>query len=103
MRNTSKGRFVSKGGRVRDKLTQYPDSKKKESCIYIDGEISHAAHGIYKVEADNGMEIITTSSMLDHRKVGLLMGDRVTCEIPALSLNPTDKIKGRIVFRHRSS
>lgn len=102
MKSNNRTRFSFKKGKVVDGLSEYPDHKKKKDCIYADGVIQHAAHGTYKILCDNDIEVLGKSSMLDYRKVSLLVGDRVTVEIPALSLSPDDRVKGRVVFRYRT-
>ncbi len=81
----------------------YPENLKKEGCIYLDGEVMFSSRGVYKVMMENGLESICTASKMDHKRVGILLGDNVTVEIPAASLSPGSAIRARIVWRIRSS
>ena len=47
------------------------------------------------------MESVCTARKMDHKRVGLLIGDNVTVEIPTEALSPGSAIKGRIVWRIR--
>lgn len=73
---------------------------RKEGAIYINGVVEFGSHGTFHVTLENGMKCIATAKKLDYLKVGVLPGDPVVVEIPAVSLNPSDKfVKGRIVWR----
>lgn len=80
---------------------EFPERLRKEGCIYIDGLVTHSCRGKHKVDLENGMKAITTASKMDHRKVSILIGDKVLVEIPALSLSPNGNINGRLVWRYR--
>ena len=96
--------------------SSFPLSRHKDHHLYAEGEITHTGGGVYKValssvwddnkssfvELPVQMVSICTASKLDHNRVSLLLGDLVTVEIPTLALNPTEKVKGRIVWRQRS-
>lgn len=69
----------------------------------MDGTIETGAHGIYHLELTNGMASIATARKMESLKLSLLPGDRVVAEIPANSLNPNEKIRSRIVWRHKTS
>ncbi len=79
----------------------YPENLKKEGCIYLNGEVTFTSRGVYKVWMVNDMEAICTASKMDHKRVGILPGDNVTVEIPAVSLSPGCPVRGRIVWRIR--
>lgn len=81
----------------------YPDKLKKDGCIYLDGEVTFSSRGVYKVNMENGLQSICTASKMDHKRVGILLGDNVTVEIPAASLSPGSAIRGRLVWRIRPS
>tara|TARA_B100001059_G_scaffold66368_1_gene62867 strand:+ start:5662 stop:5985 length:324 start_codon:yes stop_codon:yes gene_type:complete len=80
---------------------EYPDRLKKDGCIYLNGVVTFSSRGVYKVLMDNDMEAICTASKMDHKRVGILPGDNVSVEIPAVSLSPGCAVKGRIVWRIR--
>lgn len=80
-----------------------PEEYKKQENIYLDGIITHSCRGLHKVELENGLEAICTSSKMDHKRIGLLVGDKVTAEIPTSALSPDSAIRARIVWRIRSS
>ena len=50
---------------------------------------------------ENQLESVCTARKMDHKRVGLLIGDNVTVEIPTEALSPGCTIKGRIVWRIR--
>lgn len=81
--------------------TGIPEKFKKSDCVYIDGTIEHSSHGFHKVAMENGMEALCTSRRMENLRVGLLAGDRVVVEIPTATMNPNERIRGRIVWRHR--
>lgn len=83
--------------------TKYPESRKKDSCLYVDGEVTLATRGVFKVQLDNGLECVASARKMEQLRVSLLPGDRVTCEIPALGLNPNEQIRGRIVWRFKNN
>ena len=77
-----------------------PEKYQKEGCLYIDGLITNSAHGTYIVELDNGMVANCTARRMEHLRVSILNGDKVTVEIPTASLEPNAEYqKGRIVWR----
>ena len=82
--------------------TDFPEQMKKNSCIYMNGEVSHSCKGTYKVKMENGMNSICTASKMDHKRIGVLVGDYVTVEIPADSLYPGSALRGRICWRMKS-
>lgn len=81
--------------------TGIPEKLKKSDCVYVDGLIEHSSHGFHKVAMDNGMESLCTSRRMENLRVGLLAGDRVVVEIPTATMNPNERIRGRIVWRYR--
>jgi len=96
-----KGRETGRTGRANIEGSTFPKSLHKDGCLYIDGVVDSGAHGHWKVELENGMEALTTARKLEKIRVGLLPGDKVAVEIPALSLNPLEKVRGRVVWRYR--
>lgn len=101
-------RVISKRKQSRKSLppaegkTGFPDQHHKEGCLYIDGVIEQSAHGFYHVTLTNKMLAITTARKLENARISLMAGDKVVVEIPTSALNPNeDKIRGRIVWRHR--
>ena len=80
---------------------EYPTQKKKDSCIYMDGVVDHTCKGLHKVKLDNNMLAVCTSTKLDHKRIGVMIGDKVTVEIPALALSTESNLKGRIIWRYR--
>ena len=76
-----------------------PNHLKKEGCIYINGIIDSGAHGFYHVNLENKMNALCTARRMEALKLSLLPGDDVVIEIPANSLNPTERLNGRIVWR----
>lgn len=75
---------------------------RKEGCLYIDGVIDNGAHGIYHVSLENGLPAVVTARKMEALRLSLLQGDNVVVEIPALSMSPSEKLKGRIVWRHKT-
>jgi len=97
-RRRGKGQGISKSAYANK---DYPEHLKKEGCIYLNGEVTFSSRGVYKVAMENGMESICSASKMDHKRVGILPGDNVTVEIPAVSLSPGCPVRGRIVWRIR--
>jgi translation initiation factor IF-1 len=69
----------------------------KEDAIEMRGTILRdMSHGLYKVELENGHEILAhPSGKLRKFSIKILPGDEVTVE-----LSPYDLTRGRITFRH---
>ena len=71
--------------------------------MYLDGEVTSNAHGTYHVSLTNGLTAICTARKLENLKVGLMPGDVIVVEVPLLSLNPNEIIRGRVVWRKRNT
>lgn len=100
MREKVRGKHNSKKvNLLSSKRKEFPEEKKKEGCVYIDGTVEHNAHGLYNIKLENGMNCVATASKMDHYRVLIMIGDKVTVEIPMNTLSPTNKIRGRIVWR----
>lgn len=82
----------------RDSLSE---KYKKPSCLYLDGVITKGAHGKYHVSLENDMNALATANKMNNLKIGLMEGDKVVVEIPLLSLNPNERVQGRIVWRYK--
>ena len=83
-----------------ERSSSLPEKYRKESCLYIDGLITNSAHGIYMVELDNGMVANCTARRMEHLRISLIDGDRVTVEIPTASLEPNaTHQRGRVIWR----
>ena len=67
----------------------------------MDGVIEMGAHGTYHVTLENGLPAICTARKMESLKLSLLPGDDIVVEIPALSLSPTETVKGRVIWRHK--
>jgi translation initiation factor IF-1 len=39
---------------------------------------------------------------MESLKLSLLQGDEVVIEIPALALSPTEVVRGRVIWRHKT-
>ena len=78
-----------------------PERMRKDGCLYIDGELISGAHGTFHVSLENGMDCICTARKMEALKVYLLQGDKCVIEIPAVSMSPTETLRGRIIWRHR--
>ena len=83
-----------------ERSASLPEKYRKEGCLYIDGIISNSSHGIYIVELDNEMKANCSARRMEHLRVSILDGDKVTVEIPTASLEPNAEYqRGRIVWR----
>ena len=80
---------------------EFPDRLKKDGCIYLNGEVTFSSRGVYKVMMENDMEALCTATKMDHRRIGILLGDKVTVEVPTASLSPGSPIRARIIWRTR--
>ena len=78
----------------------FPDHLRRDDCAYMKGEVTHSCYGIHHVDLENGMKSLCTSRKMDQYKIGILLGDVVTVEIPMIGLSPTEKPRGRIVWRN---
>lgn len=78
----------------------FPNQFKKDSCAYLNGEVSLSCYGIHHVLLQNGLKCICTSRKMDKLKIKILVGDVVTVEIPMSSLSTIDDLKGRVVWRN---
>jgi len=103
VRNRGESGKSRKLGKPSEGAAGMPEHMKKADCLYIDGEVRKGAHGMWHVSLDNSMNALCTARKMDNLKIGLLEGDQVLCEIPLLSMNPSETLRGRIVWRHRTN
>ena len=69
---------------------------EKEQKIEVEGEVSEALRGGFRVRLDNGHETLAyTGGRLKRYRIRILPGDRVRLE-----LSPYDLTRGRIVYRY---
>lgn len=69
---------------------------EKEQKIEVEGEVSEALRGVFRVRLDNGHEALAyTGGRLKRYRIRILPGDRVRLE-----LSPYDLTRGRIVYRY---
>jgi len=81
----------------------FPEKLRKENCIYINGCIDKAVHGIYHVTGENEMQFLCTARRMEALRVGLMQGDKVVVEVPLLGLEAgADRQRARLVWRFRS-
>lgn len=71
----------------------------KQSAIELDGIVTEAlSNGIYRVQLDNGHEIIAhLSGKMRLHYIKILPGDKVQVE-----MSPYDLTKGRIRYRYKA-
>lgn len=71
--------------------------KQKDDMLYLEGVVVDSCKGIFQVllETDNKM-LAKLSGNIKNNNIMVLVGDRVTVEVPAV-----DTSQGRIVFRHK--
>lgn len=71
----------------------------KQSAIELDGIVTEAlSNGIYRVQLDNGHEIIAhLSGKIRLHYIKILPGDKVQVE-----MSPYDLTKGRIKYRYKA-
>lgn len=71
----------------------------KQSAIELDGIVTEAlSNGIYRVQLDNGHEIIAhLSGKMRLHYIKILPGDKVQVE-----MSPYDLTKGRIKYRYKA-
>jgi translation initiation factor IF-1 len=82
--------------------TDIPEHLKKQDCLYINGDVIKQSHGTYIVTCEHELEIIATARKLENKRLEVLEGDRVVCEIPLNSLEAgAQRQRGRIVWRIR--
>lgn len=70
----------------------------REDQIEMDGVVKEVLRGgMYRVELDNGHEIIaTTSGKMRKYRIKIVRGDSVR-----VAMSPYDLTKGRVIFRPR--
>jgi translation initiation factor IF-1 len=73
----------------------------KVGHIYVDGRITSTSRGLYHIQLEDGLVALCTARKLEHKRIKLLIGDRVCAEIPVSSISP-DRIRGRLVWRFKN-
>lgn len=70
----------------------------KQEAITVDGEVIEAlSNSMFKVELDNGVEILChISGKIRMHNIRIMPGDRVKVE-----MSPYDLTKGRISYRYK--
>ena len=69
----------------------------RQDLVEIAGIVVEMAHGIYRVECDNGHVVkARLKKRLNRHRIRIVLGDRVT-----VGVSPYDPDRGFITYRHR--